>query len=65
MKIRTNLSSQELEKVAKGLDKLAHQHSDKFIANNEAESKLDAKIMEAYDVMTSSLIKTINKIIKE
>ncbi len=65
MKIRTNLTSQELDRVAKGISEAAHQHGDKFTTQNAAEDKLDSKITEAYDVMTSSLIKTINRIIKE
>ncbi len=65
MKVRTNLSSKQLEKVAKGLEELSKKASDVFVAENEIEDRLDSELEENYKIMLSSVAKDLSKIIKE
>lgn len=57
MKVKTNLSANELELVSKGLNKLAkNQRTDgKFVAANAAESELIKQFDSVFDEMIANL----------
>lgn len=65
MKVKTNLSNRELEKVAKGLEALAQHASDGFVAQNDAEEHLFGELDRNYDRMKKSLLRDVSKIAKE
>lgn len=66
MKVKTNLTADELELVSKGLSMLAKQQKSdgKFVAENPAEIELLAQTGDVLDEMLSSLKTEISIIFK-
>lgn len=66
MKVRTNLSADELELVSKGLSKLAKsQRSDgKFVPQNKAERQLMSSVDDALDTMVGTLFKEVDDLFR-
>ena len=57
MKVKTNLSAEELELVSKGLSRLAkaQQQDGRFEPNNPAEKELLAEVSDSLEEMVNSL----------
>lgn len=57
MRVKTNLSSEELELVSKGLSRLAkaQQQDGRFEQSNPAEKALLSEVSDALDQMVDSL----------
>jgi hypothetical protein len=49
MKVRTTLTSSQLEKVAKGLTKVAEKRSKPYKAGNPAEAKMMSDMDDLFD----------------
>lgn len=66
MKVHTNLSSDELMLIGKGLSKLAtkQQEDGRFVASNPAESELLAQASDAMDEMLDCLKREISDLFK-
>ena len=66
MRVRTNLSADELELVSKGLSKLAKmQRTDgKFVPNNPAEKKLLAKVDDSLEIMLDNLTSEVDELFR-
>ena len=66
MKVKTNLTSDELMRVSKGLSKLAtrQQEDGRFVASNPAESELLAEASDALDEMLDCLKTEISDLFK-
>lgn len=67
MKVRTNLTADELELVAKGLKKLSEkqQHDGQFVPANPAEQELMSEVTDALDMSLESLTSEISKLFIE
>jgi hypothetical protein len=55
MKLRTNLRPEELDLVAKGLQKLAKKQAKPYLPENQAEREILRQMELALDVMGDSL----------
>jgi len=66
MKVKTNLSSEELMLVSKGLSKLAkkQQADGRFVPNNPAEKDLLAEAGGSIDEMLDSLKSAVSDLFK-
>jgi len=66
MKVKTNLTPDELRRVSKGLNKLAAQQQEdgRFVPNNPAESQLLAQASDTLDEMLDCLKREISDLFK-
>jgi hypothetical protein len=66
MKVKTNLSSEELMLVSKGLSKLAskQQADGRFVPNNPAEKELLAEAGGSIDEMLNSLKSAVSDLFR-
>lgn len=66
MKVKTNLSSDELNLVSKGLSRLAakQQEDGKFVPNNSAEKDLIAQATDSLEEMLLSLKYQVSEMFK-
>jgi hypothetical protein len=67
MKVKTNLSSKELELVSKGLSQLAkHNQADgKFVPENPAESELIEFVSDSLDRMLDNISNEVKELFDE
>ena len=67
MKVKTNLSSNELQLVSKGLSRLAsiQQEDGKFVPNNPAEKDLIDQASDSLEEMLISLKFQVSEMFKE
>lgn len=64
MRVRTNLTASELEKVSKGLQKLANQqHVNEIELENPAEKEIIRQVEAVFDVAVNSLQDEIARIL--